>query len=245
MKVDQFDTRLYRGGFIAVAVLAAIAVAVTTHPASWVGRVLGCRPLVWVGRRSYAIYLWFWPVLMMTRAHSDVPLSGLPLLALQIGLTLALAAASYRWVERPIRAGALGRAWREVRGWAGRRRGRPGARGRGLGARPRGRHRRHRRRAPRRPPGGDADVRSVAARRSRRNHHDDHHGTDHGRRRRPPWPAEVEAPSTRTAAHGGARRPRLLPATSPPSASRSCSRPRPSSRPRCPASPCSARSAVR
>ena len=126
VKVDQFDTRLYRGGFIAVAVLAAIAVAVTTHPASWVGRALGCRPLVWVGRRSYAIYLWFWPVLMMTRPHSDVPLSGLPLLALQVGLTLALATASYRWVERPIRAGALGRAWREVREWARRRRGRPG-----------------------------------------------------------------------------------------------------------------------
>ena len=126
VKVDQFDTRLYRGGFIAVALLAAIAVAVTTHPASWVGKALGCRLLVWFGRRSYAIYLWFWPVLMMTRADSDVPLSGLPLPALQIGLTLALAAASYRFVERPIRTGALGRAWREVCGWAGRRRGRPG-----------------------------------------------------------------------------------------------------------------------
>ncbi|MEA2842953.1 MAG: hypothetical protein QOJ69_624, partial [Actinomycetota bacterium] len=126
VKVDQFDPRLYRGGFVAVAVLAAVAVAVVTHPASWVGRVLACGPMVWLGRRSYAVYLWFWPVLMMTRAHSDVPLSGLPLLALQIALTLALADASYRWVERPIRAGALGRAWREVREWAGRRSRRPG-----------------------------------------------------------------------------------------------------------------------
>ncbi len=126
VNVDQFDPRLYRGGFVAVAVLAAVAVAVASHPASWVGRVLGCRPMVWLGRRSYAVYLWFWPVLMMTRAHSDVPLSGLPLLALQIVLTLALATASYRWVERPIRAGALGRAWRELREWVGRRRLRPG-----------------------------------------------------------------------------------------------------------------------
>ncbi len=126
VKVDQFDTGLYRGGFIAVAVLAAIAVAVTTHPASWVGRALGCWPLVWVGRRSYAIYLWFWPVLMMTRPHSDVPLSGLPLLALQIGLTLALATASYRWVERPIRAGPWAGPGGRSASRARRRRGRPG-----------------------------------------------------------------------------------------------------------------------
>jgi peptidoglycan/LPS O-acetylase OafA/YrhL len=122
-RVDQFDTRLYRGGFLGVALLAAVAVAVASHPASWVGQALGCRPMVWLGRRSYAIYLWFWPVMTLTRPNRDVALGGVPLLVLQAGLTVALAAASYRFVEGPIRGGALGRVWRDVREWAGRREG--------------------------------------------------------------------------------------------------------------------------
>jgi len=120
-RVDQFDPRLYRGGFLGAAVLAGIAIVVATHPRSWVAAALGLRPLVWLGRRSYAIYLWFWPVLMLTRPHSDVPLRGTPLLALRMAITLALATASYRWVEKPVREGALGRAWADVRSGLARR----------------------------------------------------------------------------------------------------------------------------
>ncbi|MDQ6725577.1 MAG: acyltransferase [Actinomycetota bacterium] len=122
--VNQFDAGLYRGGFLAVAVLAGVLIAAATHPDGWLGTVLGTRPLVWLGQRSYAVYLWFWPVLMLTRPHSDVPLTGLPLLALRIGITLALAALSYRFVECPLRSGALGRAWAARA--AGERRRRPG-----------------------------------------------------------------------------------------------------------------------
>ncbi|MEA2829080.1 MAG: hypothetical protein QOG43_3519 [Actinomycetota bacterium] len=114
-RVDQFGPRLYRGGFLGTAVLAAGAIVVAAHPRSWVAGALGCRPLVWLGRRSYAIYLWFWPVFMLTRPHSDVPLQGTQLLALRIAITLALATASYRWVEKPVREGALGRAWVDIR----------------------------------------------------------------------------------------------------------------------------------
>ncbi len=114
-RVDQFDPRLYQGGFIGVAVLAAVAIVIASHPGSWVAAGLGCRPLVWLGRRSYAVYLWFWPVFMLTRPHSDVPLTGTPLLLLRVAITLALATASYEWVEKPIREGALGRAWADLR----------------------------------------------------------------------------------------------------------------------------------
>ncbi len=114
-RVDQFDPLLYRGGFLGAAVLAAGAIVIATHPRSWVAKGLAARPLVWLGRRSYAVYLWFWPVFMLTRPHSDVPLTGTPLLALRMAITLGLAAASYRWVEQPIRDGALGRVWADVR----------------------------------------------------------------------------------------------------------------------------------
>jgi len=120
-RVDQFDPLLYRGGFVGVAVLAGLAIVVASNPRSWVAKGLGSRPLVWLGRRSYAVYLWFWPVFMLTRPHSDVPLTGTPLLGLRMAITLALAAASYRWVEKPVRDGALGRAWADLRSGVTRR----------------------------------------------------------------------------------------------------------------------------
>jgi peptidoglycan/LPS O-acetylase OafA/YrhL len=113
---NQFDSFLYRGGFLLVAVLAALAVAVASHPAARrFQAVLGWAPLVWIGRRSYAIYLWHWPIFMVTRPGVDIALTGLPLLALRVALTLAFAEASYRFVERPARTGALGHMWSELR----------------------------------------------------------------------------------------------------------------------------------
>ncbi|HEX3394210.1 MAG TPA: acyltransferase family protein [Acidimicrobiales bacterium] len=114
--VSQFDARLYRGGFLLVALAAVVVVAVgADRQRTVVARVLGMRPLVWLGKRSYAIYLWFWPVFMLSRPHADVDLSGNTLLALQLAVILALAAASYRFVEVPCRSGALGRAWDQWR----------------------------------------------------------------------------------------------------------------------------------
>ncbi|MDQ6837345.1 MAG: acyltransferase, partial [Actinomycetota bacterium] len=87
--VNQFDERLYRGGFLLVALASAVLVAVgADRQRTMVGRVLGMRPLVWLGKRSYAIYLWFWPVLMLTRAHADIDLSGNALLAFQLAIIM-------------------------------------------------------------------------------------------------------------------------------------------------------------
>jgi hypothetical protein len=72
--------------------------------------------------RSYGIYLWHWPVFMVTRPQLDVPMEGLPLLALRLALTVMLADLSYRYVETPIRKGALGRAWVAFRNAQGFRR---------------------------------------------------------------------------------------------------------------------------
>ena len=114
--LNQFSDVLYRGGFLAVAAAATVLVAVLSHPATPViPAILGSRPLVWLGRRSYGIYLFYWPVLMLTRAHYDVPLAGNALLATRAGITVVLAGLSYRFVEMPVRSGALGRLWADVR----------------------------------------------------------------------------------------------------------------------------------
>jgi peptidoglycan/LPS O-acetylase OafA/YrhL len=111
----EFEPMLYRGGFTLVALLSVIVVSVASHPGLLTRGLLGNPAMTWLGRRSYSIYLWHWPVFMLTRPDLDVSLSGLPLLALRLSLTLALAVASYALVEKPVRDGALGRAWGNLR----------------------------------------------------------------------------------------------------------------------------------
>ncbi|HEX2741065.1 MAG TPA: acyltransferase family protein [Rubrobacter sp.] len=116
LHLGEFQSFLYRGGFALVALTTAAAIMAAVHPHTRIGaRLLGSAPLRWVGVRSYSIYLWHWPVFMVTRPELDVPIEGLPLLALRLTATVALAHLSYRYIETPVRRGDLGRAWRTLR----------------------------------------------------------------------------------------------------------------------------------
>jgi peptidoglycan/LPS O-acetylase OafA/YrhL len=116
LNIGEFDPNLYRGGFLLVAIVAALLIAATVHPASrLVPWLLGFSLFRWIGVRSYGIYLWHWPIYMVTRPHSDVPLTGIPLLVLRLTLTFGVAALSYRYVEEPIRHGAIERWWARYR----------------------------------------------------------------------------------------------------------------------------------
>jgi peptidoglycan/LPS O-acetylase OafA/YrhL len=107
VRINEFDPFVYRGGFVLVDVLTLAVIVAIARTESRFGRLLGLGPLEWIGRRSYAIYLWHWPIVVVTRPELDVPIDGLSLLALRIGLTLVLAELSYRFVERPIRTGEM------------------------------------------------------------------------------------------------------------------------------------------
>jgi peptidoglycan/LPS O-acetylase OafA/YrhL len=107
---DPYGDFLYRGGFALVSVVTAVLIAAVVHPASALGaRALGQRILVWLGLRSYAIYLWHWPIFMVTRPQLDVPIGGAVDAVVRVGLTLLAADLSFRYVENPIRHGSLGR----------------------------------------------------------------------------------------------------------------------------------------
>jgi len=123
LNLGEFRPLLYEGGFALVALATVATIMAVVHPYSFMGaRVLGSAPLRWIGVRSYGIYLWHWPVFMVTRPDLDVPIEGLPLLALRLSVTVLLADLSYRFVETPIRRGALGCAWRTLREAQGPRR---------------------------------------------------------------------------------------------------------------------------
>jgi peptidoglycan/LPS O-acetylase OafA/YrhL/lysophospholipase L1-like esterase len=121
--LDQYQPFLYQGGLALVALATVVVIMVTVHPHTRLGAgLLGRWPLRWIGLRSYGIYLWHWPVFMVTRPELDVLITGTPLLILRLAATLVLADLSYRFVETPIRRGVLGRAWKALREARGARR---------------------------------------------------------------------------------------------------------------------------
>jgi peptidoglycan/LPS O-acetylase OafA/YrhL len=107
--VHDYDQSIYRGGFLVLALCACLLLATIVHPASTLGRELAHPIPRWLGERSYGIYLWHWPVLVFTRPGADVHLARGVLIPAQAAATILVAAISYRYIERPIRTGALQR----------------------------------------------------------------------------------------------------------------------------------------
>jgi peptidoglycan/LPS O-acetylase OafA/YrhL len=103
------DGYVYQWLLPLVSILSLVAVLVVVHPAATGMRaVMSARPLVELGRRSYGLYLWSWPISVVVGARSG---SVWKFTAAMV-ITAVLSEACYRYVEVPVRAGALRRWWR-------------------------------------------------------------------------------------------------------------------------------------
>ena len=110
---NEYSAFLYRGGMVLLSVATALVVGTAASPASRIGRALGWGPLRWLGVRSYGIYLWHYPIIVLT-----TPASGRDTLArgaLQVAASIGVAELSWRYIEEPVRRGAIGRCLTRAR----------------------------------------------------------------------------------------------------------------------------------
>jgi peptidoglycan/LPS O-acetylase OafA/YrhL len=113
-QVNEFDDLLYRGGFLVISLIAAVVIAVLAHPASRLGSIVGCKPLRWIGLRSYSLYIWHFPVIILSSPNVSTEESGILRIIIQVGVSFLLAALSYKYVEEPIRRGSLKETWKNI-----------------------------------------------------------------------------------------------------------------------------------
>jgi peptidoglycan/LPS O-acetylase OafA/YrhL len=107
LRMQDFNPTLYRGGDLAAAFCFAVLIAAVAHPRTGIGPALGIAPLRWIGERSYGIYLWHWPIIVLVAGVNTRPGPGVVLG--EAALVLAAAALSFRFVEEPIRRGHVQR----------------------------------------------------------------------------------------------------------------------------------------
>lgn len=96
---------LYYGGMYLASAVTAILIAVIVHPASSIGAFFSFKPLLWVGVRSYAIYIWHFPIIVLLGIAVKTDTISLSKLLLALALTFILAALSWKFIEEPIRRG--------------------------------------------------------------------------------------------------------------------------------------------
>ena len=106
--VHVADARLYQGGLAITTIASAVIIAVVMRPNGlFVKKFFSQDLFVEIGRRSYGLYLWHWPIFVVTHARD----SG-NRLAVALALTVIINEFVYQYVEIPTRRGALGNWWR-------------------------------------------------------------------------------------------------------------------------------------
>src|SRR5699024_5841568 len=116
--LTQDSAFAYRGCIVLASVCTALIIGAFPGPKNFVQMFFDLRPLVWLGQRSYGAYMWHWPVILLLAAFGPAVSPDSEGSWIQRGaavvLSVALAAASYRWIEKPIRTLGFGGVARQI-----------------------------------------------------------------------------------------------------------------------------------
>ncbi|MEI8214794.1 MAG: acyltransferase family protein [Actinomycetota bacterium] len=105
--IDETQPTLYKIAFPLAGLFGAAIIMSVVHPASRFAPVLQNPVFLWIGERSYSIYLWHWVIFQVTRPSMDLAGQEWALYALRILIVFALSDISLRYVELPIRRGVF------------------------------------------------------------------------------------------------------------------------------------------
>jgi lysophospholipase L1-like esterase len=105
--VTEYDRALYQGGFFWVCLFSIGLVFAASQKDSTVSAWLSVRPLAWLGKRSYGLYLWHWPVFALLRPEFELSDNAWVQAVIRLTLTLILTELSYQLIENPVRTGEV------------------------------------------------------------------------------------------------------------------------------------------
>lgn len=105
--IDGYSSFLYRGGQVLVSLLAVLIIFSVLNKNSILGSILSVPFLKWIGDRSYGMYLWHFPVILLISGGKK---SSWWIDLIEISLTIIFAALSYHYIETPIRRGVIQRS---------------------------------------------------------------------------------------------------------------------------------------
>lgn len=105
MLISSYSSFLYYGGQAIVSVLAAFVVYAVTVSRSLLNIILDSSILKWIGDRSYSIYLWHYPIIVLMSGGKRATWW---IVILEVVLSVGFAELSYRFIETPVRHGIIG-----------------------------------------------------------------------------------------------------------------------------------------